>query len=68
MKYVERKKTPLAGIPPGVEPGDSFRDEGETRKICASRSYCDENLEGGFAFQLIFGNCRIFVKGERLDG
>ena len=31
MKYVERKKTPLAGIPPGVEPSDSFRDEGETR-------------------------------------
>ena len=34
MKYVERKKTPLAGIPPGVEPGDSFRDEGE-RSISA---------------------------------
>jgi hypothetical protein len=43
MKYVDRKKTPLAGIPPGVEPDivpcalcgkDSFRDE-EERSISA---------------------------------
>jgi len=34
MKYVEGKKTPPAGIPPGVEPSDSFRDE-EERSISA---------------------------------
>jgi hypothetical protein len=43
MKYVERKKTPPAGIPPGVEPSDSFRDERETRKIYASRRAVKKN-------------------------
>ena len=68
MKYVERKKTPPAGIPPRVEPGDSFRDEGERSISTPLGRAVMKDLEGGFAFQFIFGNCRVFVKSERLDG
>ena len=47
---VEQIKSPLAGILPGVEPGDSFtlrtrtsidQDEGERRGVHASLRWCE---------------------------